>query len=67
MVPVLSDDSIVAGGSIHCVTQTIPGAPGKAVDMTDIPVFTDITVTVPLAPLTGNGSSTSVEQLINGL
>ncbi|MDP2866656.1 MAG: agmatine deiminase family protein [Elusimicrobiota bacterium] len=66
VVPVLSDDSIVAGGSIHCVTQTIPGAPGKSVDMTDIPVFTDITVTVPLAPLTDGGSSTSVEQLING-
>ncbi|OGS04630.1 MAG: hypothetical protein A3I76_06155 [Elusimicrobia bacterium RIFCSPLOWO2_02_FULL_61_11] len=66
VVPVLSDDSIVAGGSIHCVTQTIPGAPGKAVDMTDIPVFTDMAVTVPLAPLTDSGNSTSVGQLING-
>lgn len=66
VVPVLSDDSIVSGGSIHCVTQTIPGEPGKAVDLTDIPVFTDIAVTVPPAPLTGNGGSTSVEQLLNG-
>lgn len=66
VVPVLSDDSIVSGGSIHCVTQTIPGAPGKAVDMTDIPVFTDMAVTVPLAPLTDGGNSTSVGQLLNG-
>jgi len=64
VVPVPSDDSIVAGGSIHCVTQTIPGAPGKAVDMTDIPVFTDMTVTVPLAPLTDSGNSTAVDQLV---
>jgi len=63
VVPVPSDDSIVAGGSIHCVTQTIPGAPGKAVDMTDIPVFQDVSVTVPMAPLT-NGASTSVDQLL---
>jgi len=34
--------------------------------MTDIPVFTDMAVTVPLAPLTDSGSSTSVGQLING-
>jgi len=66
VVPVLSDESIVAGGSIHCTTQTIPGAPGKSVDMTDIPVFTDMAVTVPLAPLTDSGNSTSVGQLING-
>lgn len=34
VVPVNSDNSIVAGGSIHCVTQTIPVLPrnGKAVD-----------------------------------
>jgi len=66
VVPVNTDDSIVSGGSIHCVTQTIPGAPGKSVSLTDVPVFTDITVTVPMAPLPGN-SSTSVDQLLNGL
>ncbi|MDD5210089.1 MAG: agmatine deiminase family protein [Elusimicrobiales bacterium] len=66
VVPVLSDDSIVSGGSIHCVTQTIPGAPGKSVDMTDIPVFTDMTVTVPAAPLTNSGTSPAVNQLVNG-
>ena len=65
VAPVLSDDSIVSGGSIHCTTQTIPGAPGKDVDLTDIPVFQDISVTVPMAPLT-NGSSTSVDQLLQG-
>ena len=27
VVPVNSDNSIVAGGSIHCVTQTIPVLP----------------------------------------
>ena len=67
VVPVPSDDSIVAGGSIHCVTQTIPGAPGKSVDLTDIPVFTDMAVTVPMAPLTNGGTSTAVDQLLNGL
>jgi agmatine deiminase len=66
VVPVPSDDSIVAGGSIHCVTQTIPGAPGKAVDMTAIPEFDGgVAVDVPLAPLT-NGSSSSVNQLLQG-
>lgn len=65
VVPVNSDDSIVSGGSIHCTTQSIPGAPGKAVDLTDIPVFQDMNVTVPLAPLT-NGSSASVNQLLQG-
>jgi len=64
VAPVLSDDSIVSGGSIHCTTQTIPGAPGKAVDMTDIPVFQDMAVTVPMAPLTNGGNSTAVDQLI---
>jgi len=65
VVPVPSDDSIVSGGSIHCTTQSIPGAPGKNVDLTDIPVFQDMNVTVPMAPLT-NGSSTSVNQLLQG-
>ncbi|MGD9642107.1 MAG: agmatine deiminase family protein [Elusimicrobiales bacterium] len=64
VAPVASDDSIVAGGSIHCTTQTIPGAPGKAVDLTEIPEFSEVAVTVPLAPLTG-GSST-VDQLLQG-
>ncbi|MBI4352073.1 MAG: agmatine deiminase family protein [Elusimicrobia bacterium] len=64
VVPVLSDDSIRSGGSIHCVTQTIPGEPGKSVSLTDLPVFTDMEVTVPLAPLTNGGGSTSVEQLL---
>jgi agmatine deiminase len=30
VVPVNSDSSIRAGGSIHCVTQTIPVLPGKS-------------------------------------
>lgn len=64
VAPVASDDSIVAGGSIHCTTQTIPGAPGKAVDLTELPEFSDMAVTVPLAPLT-NGVSTSVDQLLD--
>lgn len=64
VVPVPSDDSIVAGGSIHCVTQTIPGAPGK-VNMTELPEFQDMVVTVPMAPL-NNGTSTTVDQLLQG-
>lgn len=65
VVPVPSDDSIVAGGSIHCVTQTIPGAPGKDVDRTEIPVFYGMDVSVPLAPLT-DGASRSADQLLQG-
>lgn len=65
VVSVNTDDSIRAGGSIHCVTQTIPGAPGKAVDMTEIPEFSEMAVTVPMAPLTG-GSSTTIDQLLLG-
>jgi len=65
VVPVNTDDSIRAGGSIHCVTQTIPGAPGKAVDMTELPEFREVAVTVPLAPVP-NGGSTSVDQLLQG-
>jgi len=66
VVPVLSDDSIVAGGSIHCTTQTIPVLPGKSASVTDIPEFQDMNVTVPMAPLK-NGSSTAVDQLLNSL
>ena len=65
VVPVPSDDSIVAGGSIHCVTQTIPGAPGKAVDLTEIPEFVEMQVTVPMSPL-NYGNSGSVDQLLQG-
>lgn len=67
VVQVNTDDSITAGGAIHCVTQTIPVAPGKSVNLTDIPEFQGVSVTVPLAPLTNGGGSTSLEQLINGL
>ena len=65
VVPVPSDSSIVAGGSIHCVTQTIPGAPGKAVDLTEIPEFVEMQVTVPMSPL-NYGKSGSVDQLLQG-
>ena len=65
VVPVNSDESITSGGSIHCTTQSIPGAPGKNVDLTAIPEFQDVNVTVPLAPLT-NGNTTSVNQLLQG-
>jgi agmatine deiminase len=69
VVPVPSDDSIVAGGSIHCVTQTIPGAPGslKANEVfTARPEFMEMDVTVPLQPLQDSGRGTSVDQLIIG-
>jgi agmatine/peptidylarginine deiminase len=65
VVPVPSDDSIVSGGSIHCVTQTIPGTIGRSVDMTDIPEFKDISMTMPIAPLTDSGNSTAADQLVN--
>lgn len=68
VVQVPSDDSIVAGGSIHCVTQTIPGAPGslKANEVfTAKPEFMEMDVTVPMAPL-NYGKSGSVDQLLQG-
>ena len=67
VVQVPSDSSIVAGGAIHCVTQTIPMLPGKSLNVTDLPEFTGVSLTVPLAPLRDSGNSTSLEQLINGL
>ena len=67
VVQVPSDDSIVAGGAIHCVTQTIPVLPGKSLNVTDLPEFTGVTLTVPLAPLRDSGNSTALDQLINGL
>ena len=67
VVQVPSDDSIVAGGAIHCVTQTIPMLPGKNLNITDLPEFTGVTLTVPLAPLRDSGNSTALDQLINGL
>jgi agmatine deiminase len=50
VVPVPSDDSIGAGGSIHCVTQTIPalpsgGAGGKDASYTPAAKFEDMSLT----------------------
>ena len=67
VVQVPSDSSIVAGGAIHCVTQTIPVLPGKSLNVTALPEFTGVTLTAPLAPLRDSGNSTALEQLINGL
>ncbi|MCX5792193.1 MAG: agmatine deiminase family protein [Elusimicrobia bacterium] len=64
VVQVPSDDSITAGGSIHCVTQTIPVLPGNALKASD--VYTDVVFTEPVTPLRGDGS-TAVEQLLNSL
>jgi len=38
VVPVNSDDSITAGGSIHCTTQTIPALAARTVPGTYFPV-----------------------------
>ena len=65
VVQVPSDDSIVAGGAIHCVTQTIPVLPGKSVNVTDVPEFQGMNVTVPLAPLTSGNGSTALDQLLD--
>jgi len=69
VVQVPSDESITAGGSIHCVTQNIPVLPNavKASDMyTGTLMFTDMTVTpAPLTPLLGSEKTTAVNQLLN--
>jgi len=67
VVPVNSDESIMAGGSIHCVTQTIPVLPGRALGADDVPVFVDMDMTGVVIPLRGSGNSTSLDQLINSL
>ena len=67
VVQVPSDSSIVAGGAVHCVTQTIPVLPGKSLNATDLPEFTGVTPAVPLAPLSGSGNSTALDQLLNSL
>jgi agmatine/peptidylarginine deiminase len=67
VVPVPSDDSITAGGSIHCVTQTIPGAPGslKANEVfTPAPEFLEMDVT-PVTPLPYRGNGSVTDQLFN--
>lgn len=69
VVQVPSDDSITAGGSIHCTTQTIPaftkGAfKAGAASMTDVPEFRDMTLTwTPEAP--EKTDSVSMSQLIS--
>ncbi|MHB0996011.1 MAG: agmatine deiminase family protein [Elusimicrobiales bacterium] len=66
VVQVPSDSSIVAGGAIHCVTQTIPVLPGKSLDATALPEFSETAVTVPLAPLAPKGDGSALDQLIGG-
>ena len=66
VVQVPTDDSIVDGGAIHCVTQTIPVLPGKSVSVTDVLEFQSMNVTVPLAPLAGGNGSTALDQLLGG-
>jgi agmatine deiminase len=49
VVPVVSDDSITAGGSIHCVTQAIPALSGGYKTTTAAPKFGDMDRTRPPA------------------
>ena len=65
VVPVPSDESITAGGSIHCVTQTIPVLPGRSLKTDE--VFTDVEMTDTMIPLRGGGNYTAVDQLLNSL
>jgi agmatine deiminase len=67
VVQINSDNSIRAGGSIHCTTQTIPVLPQKAgkASVTAKPLFMDQSVTLP--PLRGGGNSTALQQLLNSL
>ena len=70
VVQVPSDDSITAGGSIHCTTQLIPSLP-KGVKVSGIftaaPEFQAVDVSAPVSPLRGSGGATSVDQLVNSL
>jgi agmatine deiminase len=67
VVPVNTDDSITAGGSIHCVTQLIPVLPQTkdAEELTLTPEFVGFSTTV--TPLRGETHSTAVQQLMDSL
>ncbi|HAT71398.1 MAG TPA: hypothetical protein DCS63_01100 [Elusimicrobia bacterium] len=70
VVPVPSDDSIAAGGSIHCVTQTIPVLPGRVLKAAEVftekPEFIGLPVDASITPLRGSGNYSAVDQLIKG-
>jgi agmatine deiminase len=70
VVPVPSDESITSGGSIHCVTQTIPVVPGRVLKaeeiFTDKPEFTGVAVDASISPLRESGNYSAVDQLIRG-
>ena len=72
VVPVPSDESITAGGSIHCTTQLIPVLPGKALKAGDVfptatPEFQAVDVSAPVSPLRSSGNDNAVDQLVNSL
>ena len=71
VVPVPSDDSIGAGGSIHCVTQTIPVLPARFLNAAEVfteqPEFAEIAVTDVVIPLRDSGNFNAVDQLLNSL
>ncbi len=70
VVPVPSDDSITAGGSIHCTTQLIPSLPKmlKANEVfTAAPEFQTMDVSAPVSPLRSSGNGDAVDQLVNSL
>jgi agmatine/peptidylarginine deiminase len=70
VVQVPSDDSITAGGSIHCTTQLIPSLPKgmKAAGIfTAAPEFQAVDVSAPVSPLRSSGSGNAVDQLVNSL
>ena len=71
VVPILSDSSIRAGGSVHCVTQTIPALPGRSSSVKDV-LFENIPAggwsasggTPPPTPaVPENANSTALDQL----
>ncbi|HBA60555.1 MAG TPA: hypothetical protein DCZ92_07010 [Elusimicrobia bacterium] len=64
VVPVNSDDSITAGGSIHCVTQTLPVLPSK--DMKLGP-YIDVAPNFGPYSLSGLGELPALGQLTDAL
>jgi len=70
VVPVPSDDSIAAGGSIHCVTQSIPVLPGRVLKAAEVytekPEFIGLPVDAAITPLRGSVNYSAVDQLIKG-
>jgi agmatine deiminase len=67
VVPVNSDESITAGGSIHCTTQTIPVLPQTRDEGSYTEQVLFMEAPAPVIPLRGETNTTALQDLANSL